>query len=275
MDISDVSVVICTRNNRKNIEKVVLSIVNEKPGEIIVVDGNSTDGTKEILKKMPVKLMEDSGKGLSLARQIALDEVKGKWVCYIGDDNVLKRESIKKLKEYIVTHDWIGGAFQTRVYNHSKTYWSYCANWRWIVRFYEGERSVIGTPYMFETNLMRAASFDGNCTVSDDSDIEKRMALLTAKKWGYTNIKCFEIGKVSLRETVKRFLMYGKSDAQYWKKYSNTWGFRRKIQSLLHPVKDEFIDCIKKVKPISLRIYVFPYFAFITLIRYWGWIRSR
>ena len=88
-DISDVSVVICTRNNKKTIRQAVQRIINEKPGEIIVVDGNSTDGTREILKKMPVRLLTDPGKGLALARQTALDAAAGRYILFAGDDNIL------------------------------------------------------------------------------------------------------------------------------------------------------------------------------------------
>lgn len=63
-NISDVSVVICTRNNCKNIRSVVQSVKAEAPGELIVVDGNSTDGTREILDGMSVKVLSDPGGGL-------------------------------------------------------------------------------------------------------------------------------------------------------------------------------------------------------------------
>lgn len=45
MSLSDVSVVVCTRNNKDNIEVDIQSIIDEAPGELIGVDGNSTDGT--------------------------------------------------------------------------------------------------------------------------------------------------------------------------------------------------------------------------------------
>lgn len=273
-DISDVSVVICTRNNKDNIEEVVQSIIEEKPKELIVVDGNSTDGTREILKKMPVKVLSDPGKGLALARQIALNEVAGTYVLFVGDDNIILQGSILQLKRYMNSHGWIGAAFQTRIKGANSSYWAYCANWRWKSRFFEGERSVIGTPYIFQTDILRSAGYDINCTDSDDSDIEERLRLLTTKKFGYSNVICLEIGKTGFHETIVRFLIYGKSDAQFWKKYSPTWKWSRKWISICHPINDELINPLKRIDPLTTRIKVFPYFLFITIVRYVSWIRE-
>lgn len=274
IDISDVSVVICTRNNKESIRRVVQSVQDELPGELIVVDGNSTDGTREILNEMGVRVLTDPGKGLALARQIALDEIKGDYVLFVGDDNILRRGSIARLKKYMIDHEWIGAAFQTRIKGAGKSYWAYCANWRWKARFFEGERSVIGTPYMFKSDLLKAAGYDENCTVSDDSDMEKRLEKITDKKWGYSSVICLETGKTGYRETVTRFMMYGKSDSQFWKKYSSGWTIQRKLRSICHPVIDELINPLKKVQPISARIRVLPYFIFITIVRYIGWIKA-
>ncbi|WP_027727304.1 glycosyltransferase family 2 protein [Treponema sp. C6A8] len=273
-DISDISVVICTRNNKNNIQTVVQSVLIQNPGELIVVDGNSSDGTKEILEKMPVKVLTDPGKGLALARQIALDVVQCKYTLFVGDDNVVPDGNIAKLKQYMLNHDWVGAAFQTRIKEAEVNYWSYCANWRWITRFFEGERDVIGTPYIFYTDLLKKAKYDEFCTDSDDSDIEERIKKITSKKFGYSNLECFEIGKTSFLETKKRFLIYGKSDAQFWNKYKNGWKVKRKILSIIHPFKDELINPLKRIKSFRIRLKVFPYFFYITIVRYIGWVKE-
>ena len=274
MDISDVSVVICTRNNKGNIRRVVKSVIDERPKEVIVVDGNSTDGTREILEKMNVNIITDPGQGLALARQIALNIVKGDYLFFVGDDNIIIKGTIAKLKRYMLDHDWVGVALQTRIHNCKSNYWAYCANWRWKVRFYEGEREVIGTPYMFQTELLRQIGYDSDCKYSDDTDMEKRLSELTGRKMGYSNMYCYEIGKTGYKETVARFLMYGKGDYEFWRKYSNGWGFKRKIKSILHPIQDELIKPLRSIKLFSVKFCSFPYFVFITVLRYVGWIKE-
>ena len=64
---SEVSVVICAKNSASFIAKVIDSIQLNKPGEIIVVDGLSTDKTVNIARNEGCKVISDKGKGLSYA----------------------------------------------------------------------------------------------------------------------------------------------------------------------------------------------------------------
>ena len=270
-----VSIVVCTRNNRENIERVVQSIINEQPYEVIVVDGDSSDGTREVLKKMPVKLITDPGKGLAYARKIALEHVSGDYTLFVGDDNIIQAGSVKRVLDYIQSHDWCGGAYQTRIDNPKECYWANCSNWRWKVRFKEGERKVIGTPYMFETKLLKRASYDENCGDADDADMEKRIRQMTLKPFGYTNQICIEIGRNNFAATKERFRRYGKSDEEYWNKYKDSWTLGRKIKSILHPFRDEFCVGIHGVAPFYMKLYVLPYLLIITFLRYQGWLMNK
>ena len=49
--MSQITVTICTLNEEKNIKECLESIVKENPYEIILVDANSKDKTKEIASK--------------------------------------------------------------------------------------------------------------------------------------------------------------------------------------------------------------------------------
>ena len=70
--------------------------------------------------------------------------------------------------------------------------------------------------------------------------------------------------------------MYGKSDAQFYNKYSHEMKFVRKIKSLLHPVTAETTSVMKsnKVK-FEKRLYILPFLLMITFYRYIGWIKNR
>ena len=67
-----ISVIVPVRNAETMLETCLDSIVRAKPAEIIVVDGNSTDHTLEILKRYPVRVISDGGRGVPAARMMGI-----------------------------------------------------------------------------------------------------------------------------------------------------------------------------------------------------------
>ena len=82
----DVSVVILTRNSAKTLEKCLVSIEVEKPFEIIAVDGQSTDGTLNILKKHHVKVLSENMHSLAHARQLGVNAARADYVMFVDSD---------------------------------------------------------------------------------------------------------------------------------------------------------------------------------------------
>lgn len=60
-------------------------------GEIIVVDGASTDGTLDIIKNYPIKLMTDPGKGMFVGYEAAWRTAGGELVMFIDSDAYLSK----------------------------------------------------------------------------------------------------------------------------------------------------------------------------------------
>ncbi len=271
-DNKDVSVVVCTRNCEDSIEEVLVSVKNNNPLKIIVVDANSTDKTRTIAKNYATKIFNDPGKGLALARNIGLQEINTKYIFFIGSDNIVGKSTILRLKRYLNQHDYVGTANLTRMKHKHKSYLTRGSDMRWKLRFYEGQREVIGTPYLFKTEILRKFRFDPKMTHSDDSDLCYRLAQ-EGYKVGYSNIVCWEIGFEDKNSLISRFKRYGKSDYEYYHKYSKNWNTKIKIKSLLHPLKVEFLNPLKKLK-LFKKLYYFPYFLLITKIRYKYYIRN-
>jgi glucosyl-dolichyl phosphate glucuronosyltransferase len=89
------TVVICTRNRAKFLEKALRSVLaqaNERI-EILIVDNGSTDDTPALAKKFiaedsHVKFLVEPETGLSRARNTALKNAKGEWVIFFDDDAI-------------------------------------------------------------------------------------------------------------------------------------------------------------------------------------------
>ncbi len=93
----DVSVVICTFNRKVWLSKCLLSLSSEPRSgmEIVVVDGPSNDGTREMLEQMDsegrlVLLRQPALEGISAARNLGLEAAKGRIVCFIDDDATIE-----------------------------------------------------------------------------------------------------------------------------------------------------------------------------------------
>lgn len=89
-----VSVVIPSLNAAPYIRQTIDSVLAQTHSvlEILVVDGGSTDGTREIVAGYgePVRLMDQQAygrKGIAAGRNIAIDVAKGEWIALLDADD--------------------------------------------------------------------------------------------------------------------------------------------------------------------------------------------
>jgi len=98
-----VTVVVPVRNRELTIQPLLDSLqkldYDTNKVEVIVVDGNSTDKTQEIVKKYPVKLVVEKRKGLNLARNTGIKCAKGEIVAFTDSDCIVPPNWITKIVE--------------------------------------------------------------------------------------------------------------------------------------------------------------------------------
>lgn len=113
----DISVIIPSFNNEKTIEECVSSVLKNdyEKFEVIVVDDKSTDGTKEIVKRLNdgrVRLIVNrSNSGSSFSRNRGIRMSKGEIILLLDSDSYVEKDWIKR---HITLHrkikaDIIGG----------------------------------------------------------------------------------------------------------------------------------------------------------------------
>jgi glycosyltransferase involved in cell wall biosynthesis len=116
------SVVVCTYNRVQLLTDALDSICNQTLDkshyEIIVVDNNSADGTRELVGEFcrrfsHVRYCFESQQGLSYARNRGWREAKGDYVAYTDDDCKLPEQWLEVAKEIIeqVSPDVFGGPY--------------------------------------------------------------------------------------------------------------------------------------------------------------------
>ncbi|MFH1827614.1 MAG: glycosyltransferase family 2 protein [bacterium] len=104
------SVIVCTYNRAQLLKNCLRSLekqtADKKKYEVIVVDNNSTDSTKEIMEdytknQTNIRIVTEKNCGRSYARNRGWQEAKGKYVAYIDDDAVAKPDWIEQIMAFI------------------------------------------------------------------------------------------------------------------------------------------------------------------------------
>lgn len=106
-----VTIGICVKDSEKTIRKCLESIFNQNYDkgllEIIIVDGESKDNTLNISEELTsksgisTKIFSDKSKGLSVARQLVLDNTKNKYVVFVDSDVLLAPDFIKSQVKFM------------------------------------------------------------------------------------------------------------------------------------------------------------------------------
>jgi glycosyltransferase involved in cell wall biosynthesis len=117
-----VSIVIPTLNEAGNILEAVTTIHNELdyPKEIIVVDGNSTDGTIQIVKDTQFcKLIIEPRRGYGLALKTGMKKAKGNVIIMVDGDGTYEVRHINRMLKKMVEND-ADMVLATRMYDPNK-----------------------------------------------------------------------------------------------------------------------------------------------------------
>jgi glycosyltransferase involved in cell wall biosynthesis len=102
----DVSVVVPVRNAERLLDDCLASIARSRPRELIVVDGKSTDSTREIAGRYTQRLLSDEGRGLPVARLLGAEAASSPLVALVDADVVLPEGALEAL-----LHEFFQGGY--------------------------------------------------------------------------------------------------------------------------------------------------------------------
>jgi glycosyltransferase involved in cell wall biosynthesis len=168
-----VSVIITTKNEKVNIGNCLESIKQQnypaKKIEIIVVDNNSIDKTKEVAQKYTKKVY-NQGPERSSQRNFGAKKAKGKWLLFLDADMILSSAVIKKgvekgqrkkLVALYIPELVLGSFFWCRVRRLERS-------------FYDG--TPIDAVRLIRADIFQKTSgFDTNLTGPEDWDLNKKI----------------------------------------------------------------------------------------------------
>lgn len=270
MKLSDVSVVVCAKNEESRISECIDNLNSIGVGEIIIVDGNSSDCTYDIAIAKSVSVFQDQGTGLGAARNLGVMAASRKIILNFGIDNIITKENLEKMLSDLMTNNYLGVSAQTRI--KGKDYLSRCLDIYKTARMFEGERDVIGTPTLFESSILKSFLYDETCVYSDDAELCERMLNKRGGKFYISVATVEEVGENSIAAIRRRWKLYGQSDHEIYSRHNDEWTLIRKLKSLTYPFRKEFAGPILSVN-LKKSIFILPFLTFITFYRYVGWVQ--
>lgn len=214
-----ISVVIPTLNEEKTVARIIRGV---KPyaDEVLLVDGHSSDRTREIAENSGIKVILDNRKGKGAALRHAINHVTGDIIVFIDADGSHNPDDIPKLvapirenkADHVSGSRLIGGSselhggFDECFRLMGSSFITACINWKFKVRLSESQNGFRA----IRTDVAKALELKENITT-----IEQEMIMKTLKKG-------FRIAEVPSHEH-KRVAGYSKiSLRKVWFRYVYT-----------------------------------------------------
>ncbi len=175
-----VSVVIPAYNAEKTIGPLLDSLLamDYPEYEVIVVNDGSKDGTKEIVQRYPVRLIDQRNRGASAARDAGLRAAEGEIVAYADSDVKVERGWLKNLVKPFEDPDVAATTGQTIFLRNEK-----CTSWirsldieRRNARRGEYTRLANGPNSAFRRSvLIEVGGFDPQWYHAEDTEVSYRI----------------------------------------------------------------------------------------------------
>ena len=225
------SVVVCAKNDESTIKECLESIRSNKPSEVIVVHGESTDNTLKIARKYVDKFYSDKGRSLAYARQLGAKKARAKLISYTDADTVVPDGCYARMIKELKSKGWVGVHAQI-VSPENNNYWEWAEDQHFRAVFNNpGPRHRIGTIItVWDREKVLEFGFDPFMKrTSEDQDLCIRLgeAGFTV---GVSTAVAYHRHRATFRRWVKQKFQYGKGNARSAFKHRNpkylvTWLF--------------------------------------------------
>jgi len=182
-----VSVVVISKNNIATIERCVQSLINQEYPkelmEIIFVDGHSSDGTDNVIKKYAetfpfIKLYYEDVGTMGYARNVGIKHSKGEIIMFTDADAFPEKLWIRKMVDAFLSNPKIAIVGGLDILIDANDIHSIIDSWRRLRRSF----GIKAIPKIKTVNfairrdiLLKVGGFDERLSHADESDLETRV----------------------------------------------------------------------------------------------------
>jgi len=218
-----ITIGLATRNDEETVAKTLSSLLNigypiDKL-EIVVIDGLSRDRTVEIvgstLKGAPFswKLLSDEGKGLGYARQIVVENARGKYILWVDGDHIIPESYVEDQVRFMEENPSLGAAEALVVFrgNYIQRLEHYVWHMFNTKRVSMGTKTVGSAGAIYRVEAIKSAGgYDANIKgACEDGDLSRR---IFSKGWRFAiNPRAFfcHQARVGWKGLWKQWYWYG------------------------------------------------------------------
>ena len=169
-----ISVIITTKNEEKRLEDCLKSVLGQtfpaKNLEIIVVDNDSADRTKEIARRYTEKVF-DRGPERSAQRNFGAQKATGNYIFYLDADMTLSKNVISECAEKMENDQNIAGLYIPEIIT-GKKFWNQVRNFE--RGLYNGT-VVDAVRFVRGDKFLEVGGFDDRLTGPEDWDFDKKI----------------------------------------------------------------------------------------------------
>jgi glycosyltransferase involved in cell wall biosynthesis len=111
--MSLISIITASYNAKENIERTILSVISQtyKPMELLVIDGGSTDGTVEVIRKYEKEISYWCSKrdsGIYDAMNKGIKQARGDWIIFMNSGDLFADHKVlEEMESKLDRRKWI------------------------------------------------------------------------------------------------------------------------------------------------------------------------
>lgn len=183
-----VSIIITTKNEEKNIGRLLKSIAEQTYPDIetIVVDNNSTDNTQHIIESLKIQnptskiFLYNKGPERSAQRNYGAKKAKGKYLLFLDADMELSKDIVKECILLSLSAKKLGGIIIPEI-SIAKNFWEKVKAFERSF-YFEDKNSNVEAARFFPMEIFKSVGgYDEAITGPEDWDLPE-----TIKKKGWT-----------------------------------------------------------------------------------------
>ncbi len=233
-----ISVIVPVFNGEETIEECIQSLLNlsypEDRYEIIIVDNKSTDNTKKIVEKYPVKLLLETKRGSYAARNAGIRTAKGDILAFTDSDCIVDKNWLKYIIKKFDDAEVGGVGGKVIAYNPVTIVEQYTTKFSGVL----DQETFVGykEPFIVTANaayrrdvLYKVGLFDESFVSGGDVDLGWRVSWQGFKIVYEPKAIVYHKHRTTLKGLFLQFFKYAEGHAKLFKKYRNKYGKKYEI----------------------------------------------